>query len=156
MKIVRELSSKGLEARMTAKINVRQPLAELRIKNTKLPIKDVENAIEIIQDEVNVKTVIFNEDISNEVELDLTITPELKEEGMVRELIRLIQDLRKEKGLTVNDKVSLKIETNDTGKEFIEKNKNYISSITSLSEIEYSKVEGEFIEISELKLKIVI
>ena len=156
MKIVREISSKGLEARMTAKINVRQPLAELRIKDTKLPIKDVENAIEIIQDEVNVKTIIFNENISNEVELDLTITPELKEEGMVRELIRLIQDLRKEKGLTVNDKVSLKIDIDDAGKSFIEKNKKSISSVTSLSEIEYSKVEGEFIEISELKLKIAI
>jgi isoleucyl-tRNA synthetase len=155
MKIVREVSSKGLEARMNAKVNVRQPLAELRIKE-KLSIKDYDDALEIIKDEVNVKRIVFDEIISNDVELDLNITPELKEEGMVRELIRLIQDLRKEKGFTVNDKAILKIDTDEEGKSFVEKNKTYISSVAQLDDIKYSKFEGEFIEISGLKIKITI
>ncbi len=155
MKIVREVSSKGLEARMNAKVNVRQPLAELRIKE-KLSIKDHDEALEIIKDEVNVKRIVFNETISNDVELDLNITPELKEEGMVRELIRLVQDLRKEKGFTVNDKATLKIDTDEEGKSFIKKNKTYISSVAQLNDIQYSKFEGEFMEISGLKIKITI
>jgi isoleucyl-tRNA synthetase len=155
MKTVREVCSKGLEARMTAKVNVRQPLAELRIKE-KLSIKDYDDALEIIKDEVNVKRIVFDETISNEVELDLNITPQLKEEGMVRELIRLIQDLRKEKGLTVNDKAVLKIDTDKDGESFVEKNKTYISSVAQLSDIQYSKLESEFMDVSGLKIKISI
>jgi len=156
MKMVREVSSKGLEARMKAKINVRQPLAELRVKDKKLSIKDNDNALEIIKDEVNVKRIVFDENISSEVELDLDITAELKEEGMVRELIRVIQDLRKEKGLTVSDKAVLKLDTNEEGKSFVERNKALISSTTSLDEIKYSEVEGEALDISGLKIKITL
>jgi isoleucyl-tRNA synthetase len=88
--------------------------------------------------------------------LDLNITPQLKEEGMVRELIRLIQDLRKEKGLTVNDKAVLKIDTDKDGESFVEKNKTYISSVAQLSDIQYSKLESEFMDVSGLKIKISI
>jgi len=49
MNIVREISSKGLEARMSAKINVRQPLKELRIKNNELRTGKDDDALEIIK-----------------------------------------------------------------------------------------------------------
>lgn len=153
MEMVRDISSNGLEARMNAKINVRQPLRELRIKDKKDGIYSKE-ALEVIKDEVNVKEIVFDENLSTDVEFDLNITPELKEEGMVRELIRVIQDLRKEMGLTVKDRVVLSVETDDLGRRFIEKNKEEISEATSLKEINYSKVDGEISKLGDLDLKV--
>ena len=107
METVRTIASRGLEARMAAKINVRQPLAALRIKNDGSRLADSAGLIELIKDEVNVKEVVFNAPIETEVALNTAITPALKEEGDLRELLRKIQDLRKEKGLSVGDKASL-------------------------------------------------
>jgi hypothetical protein len=61
----------------------------------------------LIKEELNVKDVVEDATLENEVELDINITPELKLEGEYRELVRLIQDMRKEKGLTPQDEISL-------------------------------------------------
>jgi isoleucyl-tRNA synthetase len=138
MNTVRKVSSLGLEARMKAKINVRQPLSKLTIK-TKLP----QELLSLVKDEVNVKEVVLDEKINEEVILDTNITPELKEEGLIRELIRAIQDLRKEKGLTIQDRAALVIHTEDESKGFsdlINKNKEMIMKATLLKEI-YVKEE---------------
>ena len=95
MEEVRKIVSLGLEARAKSGIKVRQPLQKLKIKNLKL--KNNEDLIKLIKDELNVKEVIFDDKISGEVELDTTITPELKKEGELRELVRGLQDLRKKK-----------------------------------------------------------
>jgi isoleucyl-tRNA synthetase len=104
---VRKICSLGLEARQKAGIKVRQPIASLKIKNQKSKIKDNEELLNLIKDEVNVKEIVFDAKIKNEVELDTVITAELKAEGDLRELARLIQDLRKNAGLTPKDKISL-------------------------------------------------
>ena len=148
MKRVRAIASQGLEARMSAKINVRQPLQSLKVKGAQGLLNT--EMISIIADEVNVKAVIFGE-----VEgLDTSITPALKEEGMLREFFRAIQDLRKAKGLTISDKASLIIETDDAGKKFIEKNKEAIMRATLLKSIEWGNVEGEAVKIGEMLLKL--
>jgi isoleucyl-tRNA synthetase len=154
MEAVRSISSKGLEARMNAKINVRQPLAKLLIKDGTLS-KDVE-ALQIIKDEVNVKQITFDKNLMTEVDLDLKITPELKEEGMVRELIRAIQDLRKASALTVKDKAVLTVDTNDIGKALIDKNESEISTATSLGDIKLEQLSGEGIDIDGIMFKLEI
>ncbi len=133
MKVVRELSSKGLEARMMAKINVRQPLISLNTTTAVLTLN--QHLIDLIKDEVNVKEVSFDSDIKTEVELDTTMTPELIEEGQVRELLRKIQDMRKEKGLSVGDSANL-MATTDL-KELISKNEKLIKKTTGLVEIKF-------------------
>ncbi len=135
MREIRRIASLGLDLRMKQKINVRQPLASMKVK-----VKLTENIdlLEILKDEINVKAIIHYEKAGEEVELDTNITPELKEEGQVRELIRAIQDLRKEKGLTVFDQISLKVNTNDVGKNLIEKNKDTLVKVTGLKEIIYT------------------
>ena len=94
----RNIVSLLLEIRSTAGIKVRQPLA-----SAKAPI----NLIfpELIKDEINVKEVIDSEVL----EIDTNLTPELLEEGRVRELIRSIQDMRKEKNLSPQDKMSYSV-----------------------------------------------
>ncbi|MEI6396696.1 MAG: class I tRNA ligase family protein [Candidatus Taylorbacteria bacterium] len=156
MKLVRTIASQGLEARMSAKINVRQPLQSLKVKSLKDKKQGVltKDLISIIADEVNVKEVIFEaqDTVGLSVELDVTMTAELKEEGMVRELIRAIQDLRKEKGLTIDDKATIVVETDEVGHKFIEKNKDTISRATLLKGIEWGSVAGENVSGEALKI----
>ena len=153
METVRLVSSKGLEARMKAKINVRQPLSKLSVQNPKLKIDDA-RLIELIKAEVNVKEVLFNEAIATEVELDTALTPELKEEGMVRELVRAVQDLRKEKDLTVNDKAVLLVDADERGKAFIEKNRAELSKVTLLNDVKFVPLKTEPFEVGDCTFKI--
>ncbi|HRP61412.1 MAG TPA: DUF5915 domain-containing protein, partial [Vicingus sp.] len=67
--------------------------------------------------------------------LDITITQELKEEGIAREFINRIQNLRKDSGFEVNDRISLKILQHSEINEAIIKNKNYICSETLATEL---------------------
>ena len=64
------------------------------------------------------------------VALDITLSADLKEEGMAREFVNRIQNLRKESGLEVTDKIHLKILKHNEINEAINKNKNYICSET--------------------------
>ncbi|MFA6315383.1 MAG: class I tRNA ligase family protein [Candidatus Paceibacterota bacterium] len=137
MDTIRSLSSKGLEARMMAKINVRQPLASLKIRE----IEAVPDELAVlIKDEVNVKNIVWNAKTEKDVELDIILTPELKEEGEVRELLRRIQDLRKEKGFKVND-IAILVATADL-RDLISKDENTIKIQTKLSKIEYGQEFG--------------
>jgi isoleucyl-tRNA synthetase len=84
-------------------IPVRQPLQSIIIRSEALP----HDYCQLIMDELNVKAVAFDVEIADEAILDTTITPELKAEGEYRELVRAVQDLRKAKGLTPSDAISL-------------------------------------------------
>lgn len=111
MKNVRALVEVAHRVRKELKVKVRQPLASVTITApTTMQFSSEENENqfkELLQDELNVKSVIFNfekrEDVV--VEYDSVLTPELQLEGELREVIRTIQQERKVRGLTHNDKV---------------------------------------------------
>ena len=112
MKRTREIIEKGLALRMSrddefGQIKVRQPLALLTYGGGKLD----EFYERIIVEEVNVKSVEFEpaEDPIDAITLDKELTPELRQEGFVRELIRFIQNARKKAGLNVDDRIKLAI-----------------------------------------------
>ncbi|MCL5004345.1 MAG: class I tRNA ligase family protein [Patescibacteria group bacterium] len=151
MKKARDVVSIALEERQKAGIKVRQPLASLNLKDKSLKLKA--DLLDLIKDEVNVKEIIFNENIANEVELDTKITPELKNEGIVRELIRNIQDLRKKTGLTPQQKIELIIET---GENFIKNFSEEIKRAVNAETIEFTQNNGEIIKIDELEFKVKI
>jgi isoleucyl-tRNA synthetase len=124
MKKIREVVTLALAQRAKARIKVRQPLKKLKIKNKKLKIND--ELINLIKDEVNVKEVVFDPKIEGEVELDTEITPELKEEGIVREVIRNIQEMRKQAGLKPRDKILVKYLGDPEINRILAKNENFI------------------------------
>jgi len=152
MEEVRRVVSLALEKRNTAGIKVRQPLSKLKIKNSKL--KDKNDYTDLIMDEVNVKSVVFDEGIADEVELDIEITEELKREGDVREFIRAVQDLRKQNSLTPDQKITIRIETNDVGKGFVESAKTEISKPTNVSEFLFEDNQGTPVKIGEMNFSI--
>ncbi len=101
MEEVRNIVERALALRAEAGIKVRQPLATLYINS-----KNLDQALlDIIKDEINVKEV----QVGEEIKLDTTITPELREEGIIRELVRHINDLRKRSGLTIDDQIEVEI-----------------------------------------------
>ncbi|RJQ35566.1 isoleucine--tRNA ligase [Candidatus Parcubacteria bacterium] len=89
MTTARAIVSKALEARDQTKIKVRQPLARLTIPADTTISEDY---FAIIADEVNVKKI---EKQGKEILLDTNLTDELREEGIVRDAIRSVQDARK-------------------------------------------------------------
>jgi len=68
--------------------------------------------LEILKDELNVKSVeLKSGEEKLSVQLDLKVTPVLKREGMVREVIRNVQSGRKAAGLNVDDRIELSLST---------------------------------------------
>jgi isoleucyl-tRNA synthetase len=110
MGTVRRIVEMGLAARDAAKMKIRQPLQKITVSRIKLDSKEL---IALITDELNVKEVIFIDGAEEKVELDTAITPELEREGLKREVVRLINGMRKEKGLTIKDRISLAWSSDD-------------------------------------------
>jgi len=126
MRITRVVVQDGLSKRADKGLKVRQPLSLMNYSSKEGLGSDLEK---IIADEVNVKVVKYMP-LSDAVKieqgspdtleggivatkLDTTITPELKAEGMVRDLIRQIQTHRKSAGLEVSDRITLTLGTAD-------------------------------------------
>ena len=105
MEKVRAFAAAGLAKRAEARIKVRQPLAKLSVKSAAPKIDRA--LLEILKDEVNVKEVVADAKLKEDVALDTTVTPELREEGVVRELVRMVQDLRQKADCKPSDKVGL-------------------------------------------------
>ena len=145
----REIITEGLAMRMNKseteeQIKVRQPLAEFVYKGEKL-----EDFYEkIIADEVNVKIVR----VGDETWLDKKMTPELLEEGFVRELVRFIQAARKKAGLSVDDRIKLSI-GREISPRWLEVLKNEVLALELFENENFAydeivKVNGENIVIS--------
>ena len=94
------------------------------------------------------------------VALDITITDELKQEGIAREFVNRIQNLRKDKNFKVTDKIEIRIQSHDQIDEAIEKHKNYIGSQTlaeSVSLVDTLNNNADEIEIDkDIKTRIKI
>ncbi len=135
MREARRLVTIGLEQRSRADIKVRQPLASAKIKTRKAKL--AAEFLGLIRDELNVKKVSYAE-IQNDIEIDTNITKELREEGIVRDLIRSIQELRKTEGLTVEDRVILLLDSDKKGKELVHAFVHDIKKITLVTAMEYT------------------
>ncbi|MBI4129730.1 isoleucine--tRNA ligase [Candidatus Roizmanbacteria bacterium] len=102
MKLVREIVSLGNSQRKDHHLSIRQPLSEVTIDG----FEKLDNEYEqIIKDELNVKSISWKTSKTKSVELNTTITEELKAEGDARNFIRTIQNLRKKQRLHLTDKI---------------------------------------------------
>ncbi|MFW9828377.1 MAG: isoleucine--tRNA ligase [Candidatus Thorarchaeota archaeon] len=112
MEIAREVVKKSLELRDNAQIPVRQVLSKVQLKGINLEVE----LLELIAEAINVKEVLIETDQSSEmlVELDTEITPSLKLEGIARNLIRHLNNYRKQLNLSTKNRINLYININDT------------------------------------------
>jgi len=108
MKVIRDVITTGLKQRADTKVKVRQPLSRVTVAGAPRFLS-TEEAMAIIREELNVKEVVCSDGSSLVVTLDTELTDVLKSEGIARDLIRHIQNLRKKSGLEVDDRIVLVI-----------------------------------------------
>jgi len=150
MQTVRSVVSKALDARVKNAIKVRQSLQSLTI-GVAIPAE----YLSLISDEVNVKEILYDATRGDTVELDLTITPELKKEGDTRELIRAIQDVRKNTGLTQKDCAALHYVCNESADAFMQSIRAEIMQACLLQSItKTDALETQDINVGEYVFKI--
>jgi isoleucyl-tRNA synthetase len=94
------------------------------------------------------------------VALDITITEELRREGVARELVNRIQNIRKDSGFEVTDKISVEIEANDLTTPAVESFAQYIAQQTLAVDVKVAAAPaGAFVvdtDIDEVALKIAV
>ena len=166
MNALRTAVNDGLSKRASEGIKVRQPLASVKLINTISQDASAEVAqflIDIAKDELNVKSVEIVTDSESElaqpsVVYDLTITPELKREGLMREIVRHVQSARKQDGLQIDDRIVLSVSSDDPEiSQAIDAFADVIKAETLAVELNSAadesekydaKIEGKLVEIS--------
>ena len=166
MNALRTAVNDGLSKRASEGIKVRQPLASVKLINTisqDTPAEVAQFLIDIAKDELNVKSVEIVTDSESDsaqpsVVYDLTITPELKREGLMREIVRHVQSARKQAGLQIDDRIVLSIPSDDSEiSQAIDAFADVIkaetlavelNSVVNESEKYDAKIEGKLVEIS--------
>ncbi len=88
------------------------------------------------------------------VALDITLTDELRNEGMARELVNRIQNIRKKSGLEITDRIRVQIEPNEAATKAVEAFGDYIARQVLADDIKLEANEGQSVEFDEFKLNI--
>ena len=117
-------------------------------ENGKVVLEIGEAKVELLEEDLLIETTKSEKYISMQeddmiVVLNIELTPELIEEGFVRELISKIQNLRKESGFEVQNHIEIYYSGNDKLAEIIERNKNEIADDTLADKIEAGVGENE-------------
>jgi isoleucyl-tRNA synthetase len=168
MQHVRNAINEGLKLRAEAKIKVRQPLSKAVVWDTfnaEKPAEFNDELLQIIADELNVKEVKMDTDggrnvkqvANGNVELDTELTPELKAEGLMRDIVRHAQNARKSAGLNVEDRIVLSLQSDDADLQHaVAAHGDIIKAETLANELTHdtydfateAKIEGEVLTIS--------
>jgi len=133
---VRRVASVALAKRAELGIKVRQPLMELRVKRKAIADSAL---LAVLKDEVNVKKVTFDQNLLSDIEFDTTISVELREEGMVREFVRMVAELRAKANLKTSDTIVLMIEASNVLRAVLQKNEKVLKKEVGAKSVEYKK-----------------
>ncbi|VVC03976.1 Isoleucine--tRNA ligase [Candidatus Bilamarchaeum dharawalense] len=157
METVKEIISNALLARQTAAIKVRWPIGTLYIETKSHEVNDTVTAFgDIISSLINVKELkaveskptgdLASQDFSKgTVHIDKKLDEALYEEGLLNEVKRRVQMMRKEAKLVESDKITLTVDTDKEIEAIVKKYKKEISEAVNASAVEY-KVEAKMNE----------
>lgn len=137
----RAIVSRILEAREEAGMAIKQALGSVAVT---VPAGAIDESLQqVILDEVNVKSMQVQKG-ELAVVVDFTLTPELIREGMVRDLTRHINQMRKEAGKTLQDRIELTIwSQSEEVSTMLEEHKETLKSDVLASEITFVEPKGE-------------
>ncbi len=145
MAYVRGIINEGLSQRAQASIKVRQPLKKVTVSGSKTDLGEHQTELSsIILEELNVKELASSSNGEQKVTLDTNITAALKKEGLAREVIRHVQNNRKQADLHVDDRIVLSLSTDDEDlAAAIKQNKDVICAETLCIELTEA-IEGDY------------
>ena len=150
---VRGYVNEALALRAKNSVKIRQPLVSVKVPQNAKSF----DFTPILMEELNVKNVEFGVE---GVEFDFELTPELRAEGLMREIIRHIQAARKKAGLNVDDRIELNFvsentEVLDSFKKFEQEiSKEVLATKAEISENELDFVQVVKVEGSEAKISL--
>jgi isoleucyl-tRNA synthetase len=111
---IRELITSGLSQRASAGIKVRQPLKQATISlEDDIPQQEWKEYSQILQEELNVKNVSLKKG-EKSISIDTDLSDDLVAEGLARDIVRLIQSVRKKAGLNVDDRIHLDLRSENS------------------------------------------
>ncbi len=137
MMLSRKMSETGRNARQTSGSKLRQPLSKAVIVLEEGELD--KSLVALVQEELNVKEIEFSsqapefdepavaEGQNFKVYIDLTLTPELKSEGIARDVVRRIQSFRKDEDLQYDQRIRIGFDGDEEMVNAIQQNMNYIS-----------------------------
>jgi len=106
MEEVRSVVASGLALRKEKQMKVRQPLAKLTLLQIPNPKSQIPSELlDLVKEELNIKEIAYSSKQEQKVMLDIELSQVLINEGYARELIRQIQDMRKEAKYKLNEKI---------------------------------------------------
>ncbi|MEM5820283.1 MAG: isoleucine--tRNA ligase [Candidatus Aenigmatarchaeota archaeon] len=168
VEVAKKIIQDILEARNKAKIKIRQPLKKVIIVYKKEEIKNAEKAKRIISILTNVKKIEFKNSFEAKEDYEIIdtenyivylykkIDKKLKEEGILREIIREIQEVRKKENLSIFEKINIAIDiSNEEIKKLIEKHKEIIENETN-SILFFEKASKYELDLDDIKIFIEI
>jgi isoleucyl-tRNA synthetase len=133
-----------------AGLDGQKAMAELQEKGSlTITVDGQEEALseeDLLIEAAQIEGYISGTDHGVTVVLDTNLTPQLLEEGFVREIISKVQTMRKDAGFEVMDHIRLSMEGNDKVKEVLEHNEEQIRSEVLADEVAYDKAVGFVME----------
>jgi isoleucyl-tRNA synthetase len=152
---VRKVVTLALEARTKSGVKVRQPLKKLEIFWESPSVKFIMD--ELILEEVNVKELVHSvSEGATTVSLDTTITPELKQEGDVREFMRGVQERRKTEGFAPQDRVELIISTTASGEALLTTFADAIKKTVGATTLTFDANSGDEVSAGEETFRVTL
>ena len=150
------LIAKEIQAFSQDQINELDKAGEITIVSSEKSITLTIEDVEISSQDIPGWLVANSNGIT--VALDITISDELRKEGIARELVNRIQNIRKDSGFEVTDKIKVQIQNNETIEQAVNANLSYIKSETLTNELIFVPEinNGTEIEFDELKTIILI
>jgi len=165
MRLAMRITSLGRAARSKAGIKVRQPLPRLVVKiRHPAERRAVAELAHLVLEELNIKEMalaegeddlvglsVASDDAGYAVGVDTTITPELAQEGLARELVHRVQNLRKAAGLEISDRIVLYYQGWEGLRELLARHGDYVRQETlSVEVVEGPPPEGAYWEEQKL------
>ncbi len=156
-KLMKEISA-GLATMSSGDINTLESTGRINLVIEGREIEITSDDVEIISEDIPGWQVANEGKLT--VALDITVTDELRNEGIAREFVNRIQNIRKESGFDVTDKIRVLIEDHEMVREAVEKHSSYIGSQTLATTVRLVPALDSNnireIEIDETKVRIVV
>jgi isoleucyl-tRNA synthetase len=146
MVLVRKVVTEALEARTKLGIKVRQPIPSVTGPDIS------EDMQKIVLDELNAKNYIVGESVT----IDAILTPELIAEGAVRELMRFIQETRKQMNLEPADVIEVTVGTDEAGQTVLKEHKEMLTRTVGASSLSFADNDGETVETDSYKFTVTV